>query len=61
VFFQDKPKSTVWEKYKPWFFVRLNDGKLSEAYGQIWRRWNGETWEYCQDEETEDDFDARQY
>lgn len=63
MFFNKTPKDGLWHPHKPLFFVRLNNGKLSHAQGQIWRRWkDGATaWEYQQEEETEEEFDARQY
>lgn len=61
MFRQKAVKDGQWHAYQPWFFVRLHDGRLSHALGKVWRRWNGEKWEYRQDPETWDEFDARQY
>lgn len=59
--FKQSPKDGNWYSYTPWFFVRLHDGSISRAFGKVWRRWNGKKWEYRQDPETDEDFDARQY
>lgn len=54
-------KSGNWHKIsRPFFPVRLIDGAFSDpCVGQLWRRWNGDRWEYQQDEETKEEFDSR--
>lgn len=60
--FAKTPKDGEWHKYTPWFFVRLSNGKLSHAMGQVWRRWKAGamSWEYRQDPETAEDMLERQ-
>ena len=52
---------TVWHKYNPILPVRLTDGTNLNPSGQIWRRFHLGQWEYKQDPETADDYEARQY
>lgn len=54
-------KTGNWHKIsRPFLPVRLINGTLSDTMvGQLWRRWNGERWEYQQDEETKEEFDTR--
>jgi hypothetical protein len=41
--------------------VRLTDGASLNPSGQIWRRFHLGEWEYKQDPETLDDYEARQF
>ena len=52
---------TVWHKYNPILPVRLTDGSSLNPSGQIWRRFHMGEWEYKQDPETLEDYEARQY
>ncbi|NEK17203.1 hypothetical protein [Rhizobium leguminosarum] len=52
---------TLWHKHEPLLPVRLLDGTVRNPSGQIWRRLKGLQWEYKQDPETIEEFDARQY
>lgn len=52
---------TLWHKRlrAPWY-ARTN-GHFLDLNGQIWRRKHNGKWEYQQDEETPEDFVARQW
>ncbi|EJC82019.1 hypothetical protein Rleg4DRAFT_3721 [Rhizobium leguminosarum bv. trifolii WSM2297] len=52
---------TVWHKHNPLLPVRLTDGAPLDPSGQIWRRFHLGEWEYKQDPETLDDYEARQF
>ncbi|MBY5318102.1 hypothetical protein GR210_32025 [Rhizobium leguminosarum] len=52
---------TLWHKHETLFPVRLVDDAARNPSGQIWRRLTGLRWEYKQDPETIEEFDARQY
>ncbi|MGO6730378.1 hypothetical protein ELI54_30930 (plasmid) [Rhizobium ruizarguesonis] len=52
---------TLWHKYETLLPVPLVDDAARNPSGQIWRRLNGVQWEYQQDPETIEEFDARQY
>lgn len=55
-------KDGLWHRYMPTFpFVRLDDGTLCRAHGQIWCRYDvyARRWTYRQDAETEDDYMSR--
>lgn len=52
---------TVWHKHNPILPVRLTDGTNLNPSGQIWRRFHLGEWEYKQDPETLDDYEARQF
>ncbi|ACI57360.1 hypothetical protein GGI64_005911 [Rhizobium leguminosarum] len=52
---------TVWHKHNPLLPVRLTDGANLNPSGQIWRRFHLGEWEYKQDPETLDDYEARQF
>ncbi|MGO8146237.1 hypothetical protein AB9F42_25650 [Rhizobium leguminosarum] len=52
---------TLWHKHETLLPVPLVDAAARNPSGQIWRRLNGVQWEYKQDPETIEDFDARQY
>ncbi|EJT03220.1 hypothetical protein [Rhizobium sp. CCGE 510] len=52
---------TVWHKHNPLLPVRLTDGAKLNPSGQIWRRFHFGEWEYKQDPETLDDYEARQF
>jgi hypothetical protein len=48
----------VWHKWSVMFPVRLIDGSwLPLEHGQLWRRWNGQRWEYKADRETPEDYE----
>ncbi|WHO73410.1 hypothetical protein [Rhizobium sp. BT03] len=52
---------TVWHKHNPLLPVRLIDGASLNPSGQIWRRFHLGAWEYKQDPETLEDYEARQF
>ncbi|MBY5456551.1 hypothetical protein U8P73_00810 [Rhizobium beringeri] len=52
---------TVWHKHNPILPVPLTDGANLNPSGQIWRRLHLGEWEYKQDPETLDDYEARQF
>ncbi|MDV4181173.1 hypothetical protein ACCT14_30310 [Rhizobium brockwellii] len=52
---------TVWHKHNPLLPVRLSDGANLNPSGQIWRRFHQGEWEYKQDPETLDEYEARQF
>jgi len=52
---------SVWHKHNPILPVRLTDGANLNPSGQIWRRFHLGEWEYKQDPETLDDYEARQF
>ncbi|AHG47616.1 hypothetical protein RLEG12_32055 [Rhizobium leguminosarum bv. trifolii CB782] len=52
---------TVWHKHNSFLPVRLTDGARLNPSGQIWRRFHLGEWEYKQDPETLDDYEARQF
>lgn len=58
--FKDK-KDGKWHKHSPLLHVRLIDGSYSSGIGQVYRRWDGEKWEYRQERETEEEYLDRQY
>jgi hypothetical protein len=60
--FSKTPKDGQWHPYTPWFLVRLEGRKLSDAHGKIWRRWKpgALAWEYKQEPETAEDMLERQ-
>jgi hypothetical protein len=48
---------TLWHKWNTAWPVRFIDGETSLLpHGQMWRRWNGEKWEYRAEPETEEDY-----
>ncbi|WP_343227652.1 hypothetical protein [Rhizobium changzhiense] len=51
---------TLWHKYEALLPVPLVAAARNPS-GQIWRRLNGVQWEYKQDPEAIEEFDARQY
>lgn len=52
----------VWHKCKtPFFRKRTVDGGWTGGMGQTWRRATANSWEYHQEPETIEDFEARQY
>jgi hypothetical protein len=64
--FHTKPNAfqddRYWHRCKTPFFAKPTvDGKTTGGMGQTWRRMTVNGWEYRQDEETLDDYEARQY
>ncbi|MGO8113471.1 hypothetical protein AB9F43_02715 [Rhizobium leguminosarum] len=59
--FRQPKKANVTDKHETLFPVRLVDAAARNPSGQIWRRLTGLRWEYKQDPETIEEFDARQY
>lgn len=57
---QSPDDETLWHKWSPFFPVRLDDGRLSDMVGQVWRRRTSQGWEYRQDEEADDEWFRRQ-
>lgn len=57
----DEKKNGLWHEHNPLFRVRLTDGTYSRGFGQIYRRWKANKWEYRQDEETDEEYNDRQY
>lgn len=52
----------LWHKWDdPLLPVRLVTGEWSFPFGQIWRRRGPDGWEYKQDDETEEEWAARQW
>lgn len=50
----------LWHECQPFSpVVRLQNGKLSDIHGKIWRRWTGTQWEYRQDAETDEEYEER--
>jgi hypothetical protein len=51
-----------WHKCRTPFFAKPTvDGGRTGGHGQTWRRRTADGWEYRQDEETPEEFEARQY
>ena len=58
----NRETETLWHKCRsPFFMRRTVDGGWTSGHGQTWRRWNGKRWEYRQDEETKEEWEARQW
>ena len=51
----------LWHKCQIIFPRRTIEGKWTDLLGQVWRRKIDGKWQYKQDEETESEFDARQW
>jgi hypothetical protein len=53
---------TAWHRWSTFLPVRLENGKRSNGFGQLWRR-QGEDgrWYFKQDPETDEHYDGRQY
>ncbi|ULR43568.1 hypothetical protein [Rhizobium sp. K102] len=51
----------LWHNHNTILPVRLIDGAALNPSGQIWRRCHHREWQYKQDPETLDDYEARQF
>ncbi|HEV7436952.1 MAG TPA: hypothetical protein VGO22_19120 [Pseudorhizobium sp.] len=51
-----------WHEVNPPLFpVKLENGRRSSHFGTLWRRWDGKSWVYKQDDETPEEWGDRQW
>lgn len=50
-----------WHRYSPLLPKRDINGNWTEMTARVWRRWHDGRWEYRQDPESDEDFQARQW
>jgi hypothetical protein len=56
------PKYLKWHEVgHPLFPIRLENGQRSRQTGKLWRRWDGTSWVYKQDDETPEEWGDRQW